>query len=305
MDNLSIDHGKPINVWIRIGLLLFFFLFWRTLFGLMYSTLTGPNRLSGGLSIFEILLLLFNFLVLGWGIVGGLLRFSDRSSFPRIGFNWRKKQFWVYFVWGTLLGLLFTTFLFSIFFWQGWISIKGYWYAMGGKASLVSYGGAIVLLHLGIAFGEELVFRGYLMTNLREGLFEIVGIDRWAGGLALLFSAVLFGIAHSQNPGADPIGMISVVIAGIGFGGLYLLTNNLGMSIGLHFGWNFFLGHLFGLTVSGGDFLSKSFTIIRTAVNGPTFWAGAEFGPESSPLTILLFSLLSVITVAIAFYKTK
>ena len=125
---------------------------------------------------------------------------------------------------------------------------------MEAKSSLLSYGIVIVLLHLGIAFGEELVFRGYLMTNLRKGLFEIIGLDRWAGGLALLVSSVLFGIAHSQNPGADPIGMISVVIAGIGFGGLYLMTNNLGMSIGLHFGWNFFLGHLFGLTVSGGDF---------------------------------------------------
>lgn len=65
-------------------------------------------------------------------------------------------------------------------------------------------------------FGEELVFRGFLMTWLRRAL----GGRAWVWGVALVAQGVLFGVAHSYQ---GLSGMILVSGVGIVMGGAYLL----------------------------------------------------------------------------------
>jgi membrane protease YdiL (CAAX protease family) len=82
------------------------------------------------------------------------------------------------------------------------------------------------------AFGEELLFRGFLMnafyrlmdrTHLRRGV-------KWA--IALVATSVLVGLGHTYQGAA---GMILTGILGLCFGGLYLWGGrNLWTSIGTH-----------------------------------------------------------------------
>jgi hypothetical protein len=57
--------------------------------------------------------------------------------------------------------------------------------------------------------------------------------------------------------------------------------------MGLHLGWNFFEGPVFGFPVSG----TSSFRLIRHTVDGPTTLTGGQFGPEAGLIVIpaLLF----------------
>ncbi|MEO6728789.1 MAG: hypothetical protein ABIM99_02595 [Candidatus Dojkabacteria bacterium] len=66
--------------------------------------------------------------------------------------------------------------------------------------------------------------------------------------------------------------------------------------IGLHFGWNFFQGTIFGFNVSGKD----TYSLIVTKDNTANMWNGGKFGFEGSILSII-FQLIAIILVWVIF----
>ncbi len=79
-----------------------------------------------------------------------------------------------------------------------------------------------------VAFGEEIVYRGYLMNRFAD----LFGRTRLGWALGLCLSAVLFGFAHQQQGLA---GMLERVVSGLILGGLYLASRrNLWPSILVH-----------------------------------------------------------------------
>ena len=94
------------------------------------------------------------------------------------------------------------------------------------------------------AVGEELAIRGGVFRVLEEGLGSLA---------ALVLSASLFGLLHAANTGATPVSTAAIAVeAGLLLGAAYMATRNLWLPIGLHFGWNFTEGGIFGAAVSGG-----------------------------------------------------
>ena len=71
---------------------------------------------------------------------------------------------------------------------------------------------------------EELVFRGFLMGNLREGFSDV---------FALCLSALLFGLMHVQ-----PVWIVYAACMGLVLGWAALRMENLLASILIHFGFN-------------------------------------------------------------------
>lgn len=123
--------------------------------------------------------------------------------------------------------------------------------------------------------GEELAFRG--------GLFRILE-EAFGTAVALAASAALFGLVHALNPGATVVSTAAIALeAGILLGAAYALTRNLWFPIGLHLGWNFTEGGIFGVAVSGGS-LGKG--IFSVSLAGPTLLTGGKFGPEASVIAI-------------------
>ena len=81
------------------------------------------------------------------------------------------------------------------------------------------------------------------------------------------------------NPGATLTGLLNVALAGVLLGAAYAATGQLWLPIGLHLGWNFAEGPIFGTAVSGTD---MGPSLIVGDLDGPAILTGGEFGPEAS-----------------------
>lgn len=67
------------------------------------------------------------------------------------------------------------------------------------------------------AFGEEFIWRGFLL----RGIVESARPARWSSGLAVLVSAVLFGAAHAFQ---GPRGVVEKTLGGLILGGVYVYS---------------------------------------------------------------------------------
>ncbi|MBT8265198.1 MAG: CPBP family intramembrane metalloprotease [Bacteroidia bacterium] len=80
---------------------------------------------------------------------------------------------------------------------------------------------------------EEYLFRGYLMQHL-----GIIVKNKW---FPLLFTSVLFGLAHSANPEVAEMGYITMIFyigTGLLLGIMTLMDDGLELALGFHFGNN-------------------------------------------------------------------
>lgn len=129
---------------------------------------------------------------------------------------------------------------------------------------------------------EELAVRGVIFR-----LLQIV----WGSWGALAFSGLLFGALHLMNPGAGVLTALAIALeAGVMLGAAYMLTGRLWLPIGLHAGWNFTQGGVFGVSVSGNAFGG----MMMTAPQGPEWISGGAFGAEASVLAVLWCGALGV-----------
>ncbi len=120
---------------------------------------------------------------------------------------------------------------------------------------------------------EEVLVRGVVLRILWRAF------GPW---VAFTISAVLFGAGHIGNPGATWFTTLCIALeAGVMLGAFYALTGRLWMSIGVHAGWNFTQGYLFGATVSGGNF-GNSIANSVPLRGHPEWLTGGAFGPEAS-----------------------
>src|SRR6266850_1793995 len=121
------------------------------------------------------------------------------------------------------------------------------------------------------ALAEEALFRGYpLQTMARAGL----------AGLGVLITSVVFAGIHMGNPNfKDGLPLLNLVLAGVWFGIAYLRTRSLWFPLGIHWAWNWALGSLFGLPVSGVTTLAPH-SLLRGTDLGPAWLTGGGFGIE-------------------------
>lgn len=139
------------------------------------------------------------------------------------------------------------------------------------------------------AVGEELSFRGGLFRLLEESFGTTI---------ALVASAALFGLLHALNPGATLTSTVSVALeAGVLLAAAYALTRNLWLPIGLHLGWNFTEGGIFGVSISGGAAAKGLFSV---SLVGHTLLTGGRFGPEASVVAIVVCLAVAAVLLVLA-----
>jgi len=123
---------------------------------------------------------------------------------------------------------------------------------------------------------EELLFRGVLFRLIE---------DSWGSYVALAISSLFFGAAHVFNPNATLLSAAAIMIeAGIFLGAAYMLTRRLWLPIGIHAGWNFAEGGVFGAAESG----NAPHGWLQSTTSGPAWLSGGEFGPEASVVTVVI-----------------
>lgn len=221
-------------------------------------------------------------------------RFLDRRRFADFGMG-INRAWWLDLGVGLALGALLMAAIFVVEWAAGWITITGTLRTeiLGGNFALAV--GFSWLRYLAVGIYEELLFRGYLLRNVAEGLNFPPLKARSAVWLSWWLTSFIFGLAHAFNPNASVISTLNIALAGLFLGLGYVLTGSLALPIGLHITWNFFQGTVFGFPVSGGA-AATSFVVIEQG--GPVLWTGGAFGPEAGLLSILAMLVGSLATVA-------
>jgi len=158
---------------------------------------------------------------------------------------------------------------------MGWASYR----AVDITAERLSGLAAGFVVFVGVSVYEELVFRGYHITNLAEGMRGERVSARAAVIAAVVLSSLVFGAAHAFNPNASAISTVNIAMAGVLLATGYLTTGELALPIGLHLSWNFFQ-NLFAMPVSGQSLFHYA-AIVSRAEAGPDWITGGAFGPEA------------------------
>lgn len=138
------------------------------------------------------------------------------------------------------------------------------------------FGASSVIFVVG-AFGEELMFRGYLFQTMVEGTGKTIAVAAFA---------LFFGAAHANNPNVTVFSLINVALAGVWLSIAYFKTRALWFPIALHFSWNFMQNHVFSFPVSGLHF--SQYQLGFLAQTGPTWLTGGAFGPEGGALATIM-----------------
>ena len=172
----------------------------------------------------------------------------------------------------------------------GAAALLGLWYAVAGffvdfeisgafeapEGTVAESATEILLLGLGFlaaACLQEWILRGYIYSTLREKLSWV-----HAGGIA----ALLFVMLHLLVPDIPAPGLVTLFLLGFVLAAVRELTGSLWPGTLLHASWNFVMGCVLSLPVSGNSVPSRH----AVEVKGPEAWSGGDYGPEGSWLTV-------------------
>jgi hypothetical protein len=235
--------------------------------------------------------------VVGVALTGGTVtlavliagRYVDRRRVRDFGLR-IDRGWWLDCGFGLALGAALLTLVFLVALALGWVRVTGTLQPRAGFA--VRFAG-LVAIFVVVGVYEELLLRGYLLTNAAEGLVGWLG-DRGAVVGATALSSLVFGLAHANNPNATLLSTLAIVLAGVMLAAGYVLTGDLAVPIGLHTTWNLFQGGVYGFPVSG---LGVGASVVAVEETGPDVVTGGAFGPEAG---LLGLGAMVVGTVAIA-----
>jgi len=208
-------------------------------------------------------------------------RFLDKRSITSLGV---KVDRFLLFDLGAGFGiaLVMIGFIFLMELSMGWLTFNGFAWENDSITRVITQ----TLLYLAgfilVGWNEELLSRGYHLQNIASGLNLYWGV---------FVSAIVFSILHFGNPHATWVSAIGITLAGIFLALGYIRTQQLWLSIGLHIGWNFFEGVVFGFPVSG----TETYNLIVSSVKGPELWTGGLFGPEAGIVLVPALGLGSVL----------
>lgn len=144
------------------------------------------------------------------------------------------------------------------------------------RAAFLPVAGPLAVGVLAAALSEELMFRGYPLRRLSDGVGPVTAV-------ALL--AVGFGAAHLGNPSVAAFGAVNIALAAVWLS-VAFFAGGLALAWGLHFGWNATLGLVFDAPVSGWTFDVPGVDYLP----GRHAWLdGGSFGPEGGLVGTLVF----------------
>jgi uncharacterized protein len=206
---------------------------------------------------------------------------DNKDVLPALGFP---RQMAVH---DLLLGALISTLMISVA--VGTIAVAGGYTFQFHLTAIAwrKFAEILVLLVFGATY-EELSFRGYAFQSLTKSVGPIASIATFS---------IWFGAVHLMNPHSGGIlswSFVNTIAVGALFAVAYLRTRTLWMPIGMHFGWNFALGTLFGLPVSGLDYFA---VLVHGKAIGPKWLTGGYYGVEASATgaAVILLGFVPVI----------
>src|SRR5215210_2192733 len=203
-------------------------------------------------------------------------RFLDKQPIESLGLKLNIQSFFDVLA-GIGIAFLQMGFIYILMLGLGWLTFEGFAWEFDPINVVVTGVLIFFAIFIFVGWNEELLSRGYHLQTIASGLNLFWGV---------IISSAAFGLLHLGNPNATWVSAAGIFFAGVYLAYGYIRTKQLWLSMGLHLGWNFFEGVVFGFPVSGLDI----YALTRIKVHGPELWTGGAFGPEAG--LIVLPSLL-------------
>jgi membrane protease YdiL (CAAX protease family) len=212
----------------------------------------------------------FRIILLVPALIGGYICTRWLEGLPWRALGLGLHQGWFKnFIWGTLLGIVSLAIATAIATAGGGLkfSLFGHGTLLQVLVTLV----ASAVLFVVAALAEEAIFRGYPLQTLARARLALFGV---------LLTSFGFLFIHIGNPNiSEGIPYLNLLVAGIWLAVAYLHTRDLWFPLGIHWGWNWALGSLFGLPVSGIESIAPHPALKGTDL-GPVWLTGGSFGIE-------------------------
>jgi hypothetical protein len=198
--------------------------------------------------------------------------FLDRRSISSLGLKWDRGALTDLTV-GTAIPLVMMGMIYWLEWSLGWLTFEGFAWDVENPGTVAFNMAGMFLFFILVGWNEELLSRGYHLQTIASGTNRFWGV---------ILSSLIFGLLHIGNPNATWVSAAGIFLAGLFMAYAYLRTGQLWLSIGLHIGWNFFEGPVFGFPVSG----LNTFHSTHITVTGPELWTGGAFGPEAGLIVL-------------------
>ncbi len=199
-------------------------------------------------------------------------RWLDKKSFESLGLKLNRET-----LFDILAGIGITFvqmgFIYIAMLGLGWLTFTGFAWQFDPANVVITSVLTFFVIFILVGWNEELLSRGYHLQTIASGINLFWGV---------IISSAVFGLLHLGNPNATWVSAAGIFFAGLYLAFGYIRTKQLWLSIGLHIGWNFFEGVVFGFPVSGLDI----YPLLRIKVTGPVLWTGGAFGPEAGLIVI-------------------
>ncbi|MBI2758292.1 MAG: CPBP family intramembrane metalloprotease [Chloroflexi bacterium] len=204
-------------------------------------------------------------------------RLLDKRSISSLGLTLNIQMLWDILtgigITFAMMGTIFTAMLLL-----GWSKFESFAWQTEPTLNVITNALTFLVIFILVGWNEELLSRGYHLQTIASGSNLLWGV---------VLSSTVFGLLHLGNPNATLVSAAGIFFAGIFIAYGYIRTKQLWLSIGLHIGWNFFEGVVFGFPVSGLDI----YPLTHITVTGPELWTGGAFGPEAGLIVLPALAL--------------
>ncbi|MDX6613169.1 MAG: protease family protein [Blastocatellia bacterium] len=217
--------------------------------------------------------------IVGWGC-GALL-----EDLPARALGWANHRGWLRDLGlGSIIGAVSVLFAALL-----GIAGRGLHFSLNAAATPSAIGKTLLFtapLFVLAASGEEMLFRGYpLQTFTRARL-------TWLG---IFLTSFPFAAAHLANPNVvRGVTFANTALAGVWLAAAYLRTRSLWLPLGIHWAWNWMMGAVLGLPVSGITRLAPA-SLLRVQDTGPAWLTGGAYGPEGGAICTIALLIAIVL----------
>jgi uncharacterized protein len=268
-------------------------LFCILVFAIGWATRTGLERLplQGFRGLHPVLFILADSLMLVVALIATLImaRFEGRSfatyGIPRIRELFGSK-FWIGAVWGFVMPAAVILLIF----------LGGGYHVHGlnvTAATLFKYAGLWLIGSLLIGLSEEILFRGYFLYTLADG------IGFWA---AAILESIGFGALHYfTKPFERWEDWVAVTLITIFITLALRRTGSLAFPIGMHAAFDFAFIYVFS-GMNGGEFAVGR--LLNAEFPGPNWLTGGLLGPEASWFTFIV-AIAAIILLQFRYRQAK
>ena len=129
---------------------------------------------------------------------------------------------------------------------------------------------------------EEILTRGWML--------QVIG-SRYKPWIGVIISTLFFALVHMGNSGVNFFAIFNLLIVAILLVLYVMRDGSLWSACGWHSAWNWSLGNVYGLSVSGS---SEMVSIINLDTIGTGIISGDDFGPEGSIVTTFVLLIMII-----------